>query len=90
MPSRARSTRPASSLYDDEELLKTNPFFKDFEAVLASTVARPATVTGAKYNQVSSEFVRAVHSTLSGQGSAEDNLAQLEKTLDRLSRGANW
>ena len=55
------------SLYGDEELLAANPFFKDFEAVIASAVARPSTVTGAKYNQVSSEFVRAVHNTLSGQ-----------------------
>ena len=33
---------------------------------------------------------RAVHNTLSGQGTAEDNLAQLEKSLDRLSRGGRW
>ena len=78
------------SLYQDEELLAANPFFKDFMAVLDSAVARPSTVTGAKYNQVSSEFVRAVHNTLSGQGTAEENLAQLEQALDRLGRGGRW
>jgi len=78
------------SLYQDGELLAANPFFKDFMAVLESAVARPATVTGAKYNQVSSEFTRAVHNTLSGQGTAEENLTQLERTLDRLSRGGRW
>jgi len=78
------------SLYGDVELREANPFFKDFEAVLSSAVARPSTVTGTKYNQVSSEFVRSVHSTLSGRGTAEENLEQLEKSLDRLSRGSNW
>jgi trehalose/maltose transport system substrate-binding protein len=78
------------SLYSDPELLEANPFYKDFMAVLDSAVARPATVTGAKYNQVSSEFVRAVHNTLSGQGTAEENLAALEKSLDRISRGGRW
>lgn len=78
------------SLYSDPELIAANPFFKDFESVVASAVARPSTVTGAKYNQVSSEFVRAVHNTLAGQGAAADNLAKLAKTLDRLSRGGGW
>jgi trehalose/maltose transport system substrate-binding protein len=78
------------SLYGDADLLKANPFLKDFAAVVASTVARPSTVTGNKYNQVSSEFVRAVHNSLAGQGTAADNLARLEKMLDRLSRGGGW
>ncbi|MGE0009114.1 MAG: ABC transporter substrate-binding protein [Parvibaculaceae bacterium] len=78
------------SLYCDEELLASLPFLKDFEAVLESAVARPSTVTGVNYNRVSSEYVRAVHSTLAGQGTAEENLARLEKTLERVSRGGRW
>jgi trehalose/maltose transport system substrate-binding protein len=78
------------SLYQDQELIAANPFFKDFESVVASAVARPSTVTGAKYSQVSSEFVRAVHNTLAGEGAAAANLAKLAKTLDRLSRGGGW
>jgi trehalose/maltose transport system substrate-binding protein len=78
------------SLYGDAELLAANPFFKDFMAVLEGAVARPSTVAGAKYNQLSSEFTRAVHNTLSGQGSAAENLEQLEQSLDRLSRGGRW
>ena len=78
------------SLYKDQELLDANPFFKDFMSVLDSAVARPSTVTGTKYNQVSSEFTRAVHNTLSGQGSAQENLAQAQKSIDRLSRGGRW
>jgi hypothetical protein len=34
--------------------------------------------------------VRAVHNSLAGQGTAADNLARLEKMLDRLSRGGGW
>ena len=34
-----------------------------------------------KYNEVSSQFWTAVHKTLSGDGSAADNLADLEVTL---------
>ena len=78
------------SLYSDAELLQALPFLKDFQAVLDSATPRPSTVTGTKYNQISSEFVRAVHNTLSGQGTAEENLAALEQALDRLSRGGRW
>ncbi|MGE3872858.1 MAG: ABC transporter substrate-binding protein [Parvibaculaceae bacterium] len=78
------------SLYGDEELLAALPFLKDFEAVLENAVARPSTVTGAKYNRVSSEYVRAVHNTLTGNGTAEENLAALEKSLQRVSRGGRW
>jgi trehalose/maltose transport system substrate-binding protein len=77
-------------LYDDPEILKANPFFGDLRAVFANAVARPARVTGERYNQVSSEFWNAVHATLSGQGTAEANLARLQRTLERLSRGGRW
>lgn len=78
------------SLYGDPQLLKALPFLKDFEAVLESAVARPSTVTGAKYSRAASEYVRAVHNTLAGKGTAEENLAELEKQLDRISRGGRW
>lgn len=78
------------SLYGDQDLLSALPFLKDFEAVLENAVARPSTVTGASYNRVSSEYVRAVHNTLTGQGTAEENLTQLEKALQRVSRGGRW
>ena len=52
------------TLYEDPEVLKTNPFFAEMKDILSSAVARPATVTGSKYNQVSSEFFNAVHAVL--------------------------
>jgi trehalose/maltose transport system substrate-binding protein len=78
------------SLYGDQELISALPFLKDFEGVLENAVARPSTVTGASYNRVSSEYVRAIHNTLSGKGTAEENLANLEKMLQRVSRGGRW
>jgi trehalose/maltose transport system substrate-binding protein len=78
------------SLYDDDELLEVNPFFGEFADVLDGSVARPSSITGEQYARVSSAFYNAVHATLSGAGSAEDNLAGLERTIDRLSRGGRW
>jgi trehalose/maltose transport system substrate-binding protein len=78
------------SLYSDQEVLAAVPFLANFGAVLESAVPRPSTVTGDRYNQVSTEFYQAVHNTLSGQGTAEENLAALESALDRLSRGGRW
>jgi trehalose/maltose transport system substrate-binding protein len=77
-------------LYEDQEILKANPFFGDLRETFTSAVARPSRVTGEKYNQVSSEFRNAVHATLSGQGTAEANLQRAERTLERLSRGGRW
>ncbi len=77
-------------LYEDPEVVKANPFFAEMKGILAGAVARPATVTGSKYNQVSSEFWNAVHGVLSGRAKAEDSLAQLEASLKRMSRGGKW
>jgi trehalose/maltose transport system substrate-binding protein len=77
-------------LYSDQDVLAAVPFLENFAAVLESAVARPSTVAGDRYNQVSTEFYQAVHNTLSGQGTAEENLAALESALDRLSRGGRW
>jgi trehalose/maltose transport system substrate-binding protein len=53
-------------------------------------VARPARITGSKYNRVSTEFFTAVHATLSGQDDAATNLAGLEKLLNGISRNGRW
>jgi trehalose/maltose transport system substrate-binding protein len=76
-------------LYDDPDL-KNDPMVTVFSQVLDNVVARPSAVTGRRYNQVSSDFVQAVHATLSGRGSAADNLAKLKDTLTQLSRGGHW
>lgn len=78
------------SLYTDQELVAANPFYRDFLPIVDSAVARPSTVTGRRYNQVSSAFVRAVHGALSGQGEASASLKGLSEELERLGRNGHW
>jgi trehalose/maltose transport system substrate-binding protein len=78
------------SLYQDQELLTANPFYRDFLPILENAVVRPSTITGRRYNQVSSAFVRTVHGALSGQGEASASLVNLNKELERLGRGGHW
>jgi trehalose/maltose transport system substrate-binding protein len=78
------------SLYEDAELVAANPFYKDFLPIVDSAVARPSTVTGRRYNQVSSAFVRTVHGALSGEGAASASLVNLNKELERLGRNGHW
>jgi trehalose/maltose transport system substrate-binding protein len=78
------------SLYTDSETVAANPFYKDFLPIMDSAVARPSTVTGRRYNQVSSAFVRTVHGALSGQGQASATLVDLDKELERLGRNGRW
>lgn len=78
------------SLYEDQELLAANPFYRDFLPIVESAVARPSTVTNRRYNQVSSAFVRVVHDILSGGGEPASSLTALSEELDRLSRGGTW
>jgi trehalose/maltose transport system substrate-binding protein len=79
-----------AKLYQDPDVLAASPFFGDLYETFTHAVARPSKVTGAKYNQVSSEFFNAVHAVLSGKTDAATSLAALEKKLDRLSRGGRW
>ena len=58
--------------------------------MLADAVARPSSLTGGQYAQVSTLFWEAVHNTLTGNGRALDNLARLEDRLDLLRARAGW
>jgi trehalose/maltose transport system substrate-binding protein len=79
-----------AALYEDAEVLEANPFFGNLYETFTNAVARPSRVTGAKYNQVSSEFYNAAHEVLSGKTEAAASLEALEGRLDRLSRGGRW
>ena len=78
-----------ASLYEDSEVLAANPHFANMREVLENSVARPSSITGEKYNQVSSEFWNAAHRVLSGKASGADSLSQLESKLNRI-RGRRW
>ncbi len=77
------------ALYEDPEIAEQQPIIPKWLDIFLNAVPRPSAPTKSKYNEVSSEFWTAVHNTLSGNGSAEDNLAELEKKLRRIRR-TSW
>ena len=68
-------------LYRDQDVLAAQPFFGSLFDVFNNAVARPSTVTGELYNEVSAAYFNAVHSVLTGEASAEDALLDLEENL---------
>lgn len=78
-----------ADLYKDEEVLAANPFFGDLYETFTSAAPRPSTVTGTKYNQVSSEFWQAVHASLSGSQTVDQAINGLERNLKRVKR-SGW
>jgi len=60
-----------------------------WKPIFENAVPRPSAATKIKYNEVSAKFWTAVHNTLSGQGTAADNLEMLEVELTELE-GSGW
>ena len=77
-------------LYKDKDVLKAAPFFGSLYAVFTSAVARPSTVTGEKYNEVSTAFWNAAYATLSGKAKGADSVKKLEGDLNHIRRGDKW
>lgn len=77
------------ALYDDADIAAAQPIIPQWKDVFLNAVPRPSAPTLGKYNEVSSKFWSAVHETLSGNGSAADNLAGLEADLADL-KGDAW
>jgi trehalose/maltose transport system substrate-binding protein len=75
-------TLPA--LYSDNDLLEKIPWFKNALDILINAVARPSTVTGASYNQLSSGLFENVNKILSGEESAKDGVLQIERVANRI------
>ena len=78
------------SLYDDPDIKRDQPIIPRWKEVFLNAVPRPSAPTKVKYNEVSSLFWSAVHDTLSGNGSASDNLEILEAQLEDLKGGSTW
>jgi trehalose/maltose transport system substrate-binding protein len=74
------------ALYADPEVLAKNAWFKNMLDVFKNAVARPSTVTGADYNQISTAFFQNVNKVLSGGESGKDAVQQIEKVGKRLVR----
>jgi trehalose/maltose transport system substrate-binding protein len=77
------------SLYQDQEILTKRPFFARIPAILDAASARPSTVTGAKYSEVTTAFYTSVHKVLTGEETAESAVADLEQTLTSI-KGQSW
>ncbi|MEW6421481.1 MAG: ABC transporter substrate-binding protein [Deinococcota bacterium] len=78
-----------ASLYKDPQVLKAVPFFGSLYEVFTNAVARPATVTGGKYNEVSNAFSTAVYNVLTGKSAPGPSLKSLESQLARI-KGRGW
>ncbi|MEI2300689.1 ABC transporter substrate-binding protein [Ensifer sp. MJa1] len=78
-----------AALYDDAEVAKAQPFMPAWKPIFESAVPRPSAVTKVKYNEVSAKFWGAVHNSLSGNGTAAENLELLEIELTEM-KGDSW
>lgn len=77
------------ALYDDADIAAAQPIIPSWKEIFQNAVPRPSAPTKVKYNEVSSLFWSAVHATLSGNGSAAENLEGLEADLTDL-KGSAW
>ena len=75
-------TRPA--LYSDPDVLAKYPFFKTMLDVFNNAVARPSTVTGGDYNQLSTTFSQSVNKVLTGAESGKDSVEQVERVAKSI------
>jgi len=77
-------------LYKDPDVLKAAPFFGELFDVFTNAVARPSTVTGDKYNEVSAAIWNSASSVLNGKASGADAVKKLEEDLTKIRRGDKW
>lgn len=77
------------SLYEDADIAASAPIIPQWKDVFLQAVPRPSAPTQGDYNEVSSKFWSAVHNTLSGDGTAAENLELLELELSDL-KGSGW
>jgi trehalose/maltose transport system substrate-binding protein len=77
------------ALYDDPDIAAAQPIIPRWKDVFLQAVPRPSAPTLGNYNEVSSMFWSAVHETLSGNGTAAENLELLEADLTDL-KGDGW
>ena len=73
-----------AGLYSDPDVLGKNPFFKIMVNVFNNAVARPSTVTGADYNQLSTAFFQNANEVLTGDASAQKAVSDVEKVAKRI------
>jgi len=75
-------TRP--EVYKDPDVLAKNPWFANAVDILNNAIARPSTVTGADYNQVSTVFFQSVNKVLTGGESSQQAVSDVERVAKRI------
>ncbi len=75
-------------LYQDKDVIAANPFMGELLDVFKNAVARPATVTGLKYPEVSQAFWDATHDVLSKKSTGAEAVKKLEGKLKQVKRTA--
>jgi trehalose/maltose transport system substrate-binding protein len=73
-------------LYKDKDILAANMFMGELLGVFTAAVARPATVTGLKYPEVSRAFWDATHEVLSKKSKGAEAVKRLEGKLRQIKR----
>jgi len=72
--------------FADKQYLHTRPDLEKLEDVFREgAIARPSTVAGERYAEVSRAYYSAVHSIITGEVSAEEAMANLEGELVRIT-----
>lgn len=72
------------SLYHDDEVLESVPFFESLYDVFINSFPRPSNITSPYYNDVSTVFYRSIHSVLTGKMSTQAALEQIEVELQKI------
>ncbi len=78
------ATRP--DVYGDTELEEVLPWYDEMQEVFENAVARPSSVTGRRYNEVSGIYYQAVHRIISGQAEPEAELSDAQQRIERIVR----
>jgi trehalose/maltose transport system substrate-binding protein len=74
--------------YASPEYLQDRPGMTELWRDLASVgVARPSTVSGQHYDEVSRAYFSSVHSILAGEQDAEHAIFELQGRLERITGG---
>lgn len=71
-------------LYADPDVLEFVPFFAGMIDAFNAAVARPSTVTGEKYGEVSAVYFQEVNKILTGEKDAATAVADMEKEFQRI------
>ncbi|HEX7637627.1 MAG TPA: ABC transporter substrate-binding protein [Burkholderiaceae bacterium] len=77
-------------LYLDSEVLIANPFTSSLQQVFANAVARPTSITGAKYGEVSAAFYQSLHDVLAHADTPESAVLKLNVRLTQLQNAGGW